>query len=469
MDRDFTFPPRIVRSSATVDVVTFVFSMTILLGFVPVYARIGGSLIFLYVFTPIIIYSYLFIFLPLVRSRPSRDARINEIELPSRAFRVRVGKKVHSCAIDLVFVKFIILQQDDINSVYNNWKSHLHHEVAHIIYGDSVIFHFAATATLMILSLLPATMGLAMAILQEYLEGQLDPESISSHYAFLTLAIILLMLSVVLILWFQRNLQDREYNADNYAHHKLGEEYIEFLERVARRERLKRRSARFSIWHIFLEIYASITHPDIEQRISCSQSSGENQPDRSWSSGVLVSLFINCSFFSLAFLCSLALNSDFRVPVISEGPLELEVAFIVVTFLIIFFSCVCIISIFVKEISEGPRNIRRTTQFSIIFGIINTLMFLCLNQYIQSDLNFSKESDSNINGVSFSIIDIFVIFGSFIAIPLTAWLLNYTIKKTTKFDSYSYFLHSVIGTLSYAGGLIYMKFLDKFISTYIIY
>lgn len=142
--------------------------------------------------------------------------------------------------------------------MYQDWKSLIFHEQAHILNKDSAYFTFTALTGNILAAQLLGLVGLGFLI------PQIEPgfEQVANGTAVLYgLTAAFAVTGLLFTFWIWRSLHRREFNADAYAASRSAGSFRAWLERAVRRSRL----APVSKWSSFksapARIWGSFTHP----------------------------------------------------------------------------------------------------------------------------------------------------------------------------------------------------------------
>lgn len=107
----------------------------------------------LVILAPLFVAGYVFgaIITPLFESRPIENAEIAGA-IDDQTIRLRSSQEQPTRAIDLIFRKYIIVNESDLNGHFQDWRALIYHEHCHLTSGDARYFHFLAVSALSLLA-----------------------------------------------------------------------------------------------------------------------------------------------------------------------------------------------------------------------------------------------------------------------------------------------------------------------------
>ena len=364
---------RTIRSSIAVDIACTLFSlviatvMTLVIGAFS--APAPAALLFL---TGACAYLYWYIYFPIRNSEPAPAdwEPLQSVTAPN--IEVRLSERLDSRAIDLLFRKIVIINPAQRRAT----ESLIAHEVAHIRHGDSVMFHIFAVLAIYncLAAVLIAVFAIGVAVESVFFEVALT-QTLGNWIlpGLAVTAIGALLYSFTLI---SRSLHDREFNADAASHQLLGEAYIRFLERAARRSALKpieKASVIEALQSAWRRLLAYACHPKTAKRIEALRHRQNFQASRS-----VKNVFFSVSFMFLTLYIFVATSTLFE-KVFGGGLFDFEAPqhwSIIGLLLVASFSGAAMASMFAREAALQRTGAGLSFRFVFWFGLF---FFLYIN------------------------------------------------------------------------------------------
>ncbi|MEM6410173.1 MAG: M48 family metalloprotease [Pseudomonadota bacterium] len=254
---------------------------------------------------PLLWYLIVMIYHPLQQSHPADDPKLINL-INDRRIRLRTSDTMPTRALDLIFWRAIVINNQDLTGFYQDWRALIGHELVHLKNRDSQYFHFVGVAGLMILiiTFLMIVQFLTYLLLPKRVQQTLELNAAGTA---IWASTVIVLACLFFIFWLRRSLHEREFLADQGGRAMNADAFDDWLRRGLRLER----NANHQMIKLPDRLLKWFTHPNFSRRLKRIQSnSSEMSSDffsnilRSivflWGSGILAYavLVAGAEFFS---------------------------------------------------------------------------------------------------------------------------------------------------------------------------